>query len=89
LLSTFLIPNLPSMTTRLQPETSIRELPKETTGAPHWSGGACNEYLAAAMRAFETSFPRQATVAELSNQMLQGAALCEGLVERTNRQQRL
>jgi hypothetical protein len=51
------------MTTRLQLRTTIREILEDTTGAPLWSGAALNEYLAAGMRAYGVSFPRQATAA--------------------------
>jgi hypothetical protein len=51
------------MATRLQLRTTIREYLEDTTGTPLWSDAALNEYLVAAMRAYGTSFPRQATAA--------------------------
>ena len=49
------------MTTRSQLRTTIRETLEDTTGTPLWSDAALNEYLAAAMRVYGASFPRQAT----------------------------
>src|SRR5829696_1223123 len=51
------------MATRLQLRTTIREILEDATGTPLWSDAALNEFLAAAMRAYGTSFPRQATAA--------------------------
>src|SRR5918993_5630782 len=51
------------MTTRLQLRTTIREYLEDSSGSPLWSDAALNEYLAAAMRAYGTSFPWQATAA--------------------------
>ena len=51
------------MATRAQLRTTIRERLEDTTGTPLWSDGALNEYLAAAVRAYGASFPRQATAA--------------------------
>src|SRR5687768_3787948 len=51
------------MTTRLQLRTTIREILEDATGTPLWGDAALNEYLAAAMRTYGTSFPRQATAA--------------------------
>jgi len=76
------------MKTRLQLRTTIWERPEETTCTPLWSGGARIENLTVTNRAYQTTFPRQATLAAFSHQMLQGAARCEGLVELTNQQQR-
>jgi hypothetical protein len=52
------------MATRLQLRTTIREILEDlaATGTPLWSDAALNEYLAAAMRTYGASFPRQATV---------------------------
>jgi hypothetical protein len=51
------------MTTRLQFRTTIREYLEDSSGTPLWSDAALNEFLAAAIRAYGTSFPGQATVA--------------------------
>ena len=42
---------------------SIREYLEDSSGTPLWSDAALNEFLAAAMRAYGASFPRQATAA--------------------------
>jgi hypothetical protein len=49
------------MTTRSQLRTTIRETLEDTTGTPLWSDAALNEFLAAAIRTYGVSFPRQAT----------------------------
>jgi hypothetical protein len=51
------------MATRLQLRTTIREHLEDASGSPLWSDAALNEFLAAAMRTYGTSFPRQATAA--------------------------
>src|SRR5215213_1501511 len=51
------------MTTRLQFRTTTREYLEDSSGTPLWSDAALNEFLAAAIRAYGTSFPRQATAA--------------------------
>jgi hypothetical protein len=51
------------MATRSQLRTTIREYLEDTTVAPLWSDAALNEFLAAALRTYGASFPRQATAA--------------------------
>src|SRR5215210_2002717 len=51
------------MATRLQLRTTIREYLEDSSGSPLWSDAALNEFLAAAIRAYGTSFRRQATAA--------------------------
>src|SRR5215208_6150464 len=51
------------MTTRLQFRTTIQEYLEDSSGTPLWSDAALNEFLTAAIRAYGTSFPRQATAA--------------------------
>jgi hypothetical protein len=51
------------MTTRLQFRATIREYLEDSPGAPLWSDAALNEFLAAAIRTYGTSFPRPATTA--------------------------
>jgi hypothetical protein len=63
LLSEDMTANVLSMATRLQLRTTIREYLEDSSGSPLWSDAALNEFLAAAMRAYGTSFPRQATAA--------------------------
>jgi hypothetical protein len=63
LLSEALIDNVLFMATRLQLRTTIREYLEDASGTPLWSDAALNEFLAAAMRAYGASFPRQATAA--------------------------
>jgi hypothetical protein len=58
-----MIANVLSMATRLQLRTTIREHLEDASGSPLWSDAALNEFLAAAVRAYGTSFPRQATAA--------------------------
>ena len=76
-----MIANVLSMATRLQLRTTIREHLEDSTVSPLWSDAALNEFLAAAMRAYGASFPRQATAA--SDPLTAGAssvALPAGLV---------
>ena len=51
------------MATRAQLRTTLRERLEDTSGTPLWADAALNEFLAAAVRAYGATFPRQATAA--------------------------
>jgi hypothetical protein len=71
------------MATRAQLRTTLRERLEDTSGAPLWADATLNEFLTSAVRAYGSSFPRQATAA--TSALVAGntgVALPAGVVER-------